>query len=291
MMLRHFISSALTGLLLSTPALADPTMTDWRPVEPENLIILTVAEGEVVIELNPDFAPAHVAQLQALARDRVYDGQTFYRVIEGFVAQGGFGEGDEVVKTYPLLKNENDRPLTDATAGALTPLGNGDLFASQVGHINGFPVGQDPALGQQWLLHCPGAVAMARDNDPDSGSTEIYIVLAPQRYLDRNLTVFGRVLSGMEHVQAFPRGNREIESGVIQPPDKGEAILSFLSAADLPEDSRPEWEVMKTNTEAFERFKTSKRVREEAFFYRKPPEVLDICSIVTPARKKTTTSD
>ena len=69
--------------------------------------------------------------------------------------------------------------------------------------MDGFAVARDADLGREWLLHCPGAMAMARDDDPDTGSTEFYIVLDAQRYLDRNLTVFGRVLSGMEHIQAL----------------------------------------------------------------------------------------
>lgn len=256
-------------------------VSEYRPVAPENLLIMTLESGEVVIELNDDFAPGHAAQIRQLAADHFYDGKAFYRVIDGFVAQGGIGEGEEVVKTYPLLKNENDRPISER---AFTPLGNPDLFASDVGHMDGFAVARDADPGSEWLLHCPGAMAMARDDDPDSGSTEFYIVLDAQRYLDRNLTVFGRVLSGMEHIQALRRGKREIESGVIQPPEKGDTILSVRMASDLPEETRPSWEVMKTETAAFEDFKTSKRVRNEAFFYRHPPEVLDVCGFSAPAR-------
>ena len=83
------------------------------PSVPENLLILTLESGEVVIELNDDFAPDHTAQIRQLAADHFYDGKAFYRVIDGFVAQGGIGEGEEVVKTYPLLKNENDRAISD----------------------------------------------------------------------------------------------------------------------------------------------------------------------------------
>ena len=259
---------------------SDP-VSDYRPVVPENLLILTLESGEVVIELNDDFAPDHTAQIRQLAADHFYDGKAFYRVIDGFVAQGGIGEGEEVVKTYPLLKNENDRAISE---DVFTPLGNHDLFAADVGHMDGFAVARDADMGREWLLHCPGAMAMARDDDPDTGSTEFYIVLDAQRYLDRNLTVFGRVLSGMEHIQALKRGNPAVAGGVIQPPEKGDDILSVRMASDLPEESRPSWEVMKTDIAAFEDFKTSKRVRNEAFFYRHPPEILDVCGFSAPAR-------
>ena len=87
------------------------------------------------------------------------------------------------------------------------------------------------------------------------------------------------------------RGDRDIESGVIQAPAKGETILKMRTAADIPEAERPTWQVMNTNAPAFEEFKTAKRVRNEAFFYRKPPEVLDICSFSVPARKTLETAD
>lgn len=260
---------------------AAPVVSEWRAVAPENLIILELESGEVVIELNDDFAPNHAAQMREFISDGIYDGEAFYRVIDGFVAQGGL-EDDARVSVYPTLLNENDRELTD---GAFAPLGNDDLFTSLVGHVDGFAVAKDEEMGREWLLHCPGAMAMARDTDPDSGSTEFYIVLDAQRYLDRNLTVFARVISGMEHIQALQRGDMAVAGGVIQPPDVGDTILSMTLVSTLPEDERPQWEVMKTPSEAFEAFKTAKRVRTDPFFYRKPPEILDICSFATPARE------
>lgn len=263
---------------------------EWRTVKPENLLIIAVNAGQIIIELNEDFAPKHTKQIRELSAKGIYDGETFYRVIDGFVAQGGLKD-DERIAPFGKLANENDRPITTDGSDKFIPLGNGDLFAETVGHVDGFAAAKDAKLGREWLLHCPGAIAMARDEDPDSGSTEFYIVLDAQRYLDRNLTVFGRVLSGMQLVQAFKRGDRDIESGVIQAPAKGETILKMRTAADIPEAERPTWQVMNTNAPAFEEFKTAKRVRNEAFFYRKPPEVLDICSFSVPARKIMETAD
>ena len=257
------------------------TAPDWRDVSAENLILIETQYGDVVIELNPDFAPNHAAQFRKLVRDDVYNGTRFYRVIDAFVAQGGL-QDDDVIELYPTLTNENDRALSEA---AFVPLGNADLFAPVVGHIDGFAVGRSESLQKEWLLHCPGALAMARDTDPDSGSTEFYIVLDAQRYLDRNLTVFGRVIDGMQHVQKLKRGIREIESGVIQAPDVGDEILSMTIAADLAEAIRPAYQVQAMPSQAFEDAKTAKRVREEAFFYRKPPEVLDVCGFEVPVQK------
>ncbi len=266
---------------LTPDEIASATAPDWRAVSPENLILVETGHGDIVVELNPDFAPNHTAQFRDLVRGDVYNGAHFYRVIDAFVAQGGL-EDDVVIENYPTLVNENDRGISDA---AFVPLDNPDLFAPVVGHIDGFAVGRSETLGKEWLLHCPGALAMARDTDPDSGSTEFYIVLDAQRYLDRNLTVFGRVIDGMQYVQKLKRGDRAVESGVIQAPEVGDEILSMTVAADLTEAIRPIYQVQAMPSQAFEDAKTEKRVRDEDFFYRKPPEVLDICGFEVPTRR------
>lgn len=270
-----------TKVQVTEAEIASALTPDWRDVSPENLILVETVYGDIVIELNPDFAPNHAAQFRTLVRDDVYNGVRFYRVIDAFVAQGGL-QDEALIENYPTLKNENDRPISEA---AFVPLGNADLFAPMVGHIDGFSVGRSETLGSEWLLHCPGALAMARDNDPDSGGTEFYIVLDAQRYLDRNLTVFGRVIDGMQHVQKLKRGIRAIESGVIQAPEVGDEILSMTVAADMDPVIRPAYQVQAMPTQAFEDAKAAKRVREEDFFYRKPPEMLDICGFEVPVRK------
>lgn len=261
--------------------IASALAPDWRDVSPDNLILIETAYGDIIVELNPDFAPSHANQFRQLVRDDVYNGIRFYRVIDAFVAQGGLQE-DALIEQYPVLINENDRALSDAK---FVPLGNADLFAPIVGHIDGFAVGRSESLEKEWLLHCPGALAMARDTDPDSGSTEFYIVLDAQRYLDRNLTIFGRVIEGMQYVQKLKRGVRAIESGVIQAPEVGDEILSMTVAADMAEAIRPAYQVQAMPSQAFEDAKTEKRVREADFFYRKPPEILDICGFEVPGRK------
>lgn len=261
--------------------IASALAPDWRDVSPENLILIETAHGDIIVELNPDFAPNHANQFRQLVRDDVYNGSRFYRVIDAFVAQGGL-QDDAVIEQFSTLTNENDRPLSDAK---FIPLGNADLFAPIAGHIDGFAVGRSESLQKEWLLHCPGALAMARDTDPDSGSTEFYIVLDAQRYLDRNLTVFGRVIDGMQYVQKLKRGDRAIESGVIQAPDVGDEILSMTIAADMDSVIQPKYQVQAMPTQAFQDAKTEKRVREDPFFYRKPPEILDICGFEVPVRK------
>lgn len=264
---------------------ADPfaDYSEWRTVEPENLVLITTRYGVTAIELNTDYAPRHAARMRELVRAEFYDGERFYRVIDGFVAQAGVRE-DEGAAGWAPLKNENDRPWGE---GRYTPLENPDLFAYEVGHsADSFPMARDIGIGREWLLHCAGAMAMARDNDPNSARTEFYIVLGAQRYLDRNLTVFGRVIHGMEHIQKLERGDAEIEGGEIQPPASADEMISVRIAADLPAATRPVFEVLRAGSEAFEAAKTAKRVRDEPFFYRKPHEILDICQFQVPVRRR-----
>ncbi|PHR62942.1 MAG: peptidylprolyl isomerase [Robiginitomaculum sp.] len=275
------------ALLLAAPAYAadGPEEIQWRKIAPENLLVIDTDFGRTVIELNPEFAPNHVQRIRDLSADGFYDGLTFYRVIEGFVAQGGRGEEEDSPKLpekYPTLINENER----ASAGLdFAPLGSPDLYAPESGHVNGFAAARNPETQMTWLQHCPGSMAMARDNDPDSGDAEFYIVLGPgTRYLDRNLTVFGRVIDGMQFIQKLNRGIRSINYGVIEDVTRRGIIRSFHVAADLPEGDRPSYEVMPTPSDHFEIHKTKKRIRNDAFFYRHPPEVVEACTVVAPAR-------
>lgn len=275
------------------PAKSDPA-NDWRPVDPENLLLIDVKYGQIVVELSPEYAPEHVARMKALARAHFFDGTSFYRVIDGFVAQGGIGEGTAATKdqtvtddprraNWPNLKQEFDRPISGAPI--FTPLGNGDLFAPLVGHANGFPVGRDPKEKRTWIIHCPGTFAFARDNKADTASTEFYIVIgeAPRR-LDRNLTAFGRVLEGLQYLQKLQRGDPAVDSGVIQDKDAADKILSVRVAADMPEAERPRFEVMRTDTKAFAEQKKQWRNPAPDFYIRTPPPIIDICLKPVPVR-------
>ncbi len=250
---------------------------EWRTVDPEDLVVMDVSYGRILIELAPAFAPKHAERFRALVRAKFYDGKSFYRVIDGFVAQGGIGEGDDKkTPEWPPLKAEFDRPIANDVT--FTPLGSPDLFADEVGHVDGFPVGRDWKEGRMWLLHCPGTLAMARDNDPDTGGTEFYIPIgqAPRR-LDRNLTAFGRVLEGMQYVQKLNRGDPKIENGVIQDASKQDPIVRVQIAADMPRAERPSIQVTDTTSKAFAEYKAQRR-NPAPDFYKRPAANLDICA-------------
>lgn len=296
------VFSVLLALGLAAPAraaapgadsAADPA--NWRDVAPDNLVLIGTRYGRIAIELEPDFAPKAVDRFRALARAHFYDGLSFYRVIDGFVAQGGIGEGTAATKDHPKratdlkkwppLKAEFDRPIA-AISGIYTPLGSPDLFAPAVGHVKGFPVGRDPKEKRTWIIHCPGTVAFARDNGPNTATTEFYIVIgeAPRR-LDRNLTAFGRVIAGMRYVQKLHRGDPGIEAGVIQDVSKRDKIFSVRLAADLPAATRPHYQVMRTDSAAFAKWKRDRINPAPGFYVRQPPRILDICLAPVPVRQ------
>ncbi len=271
---------ALQGLI--SVAHADE---DWRDVDPDNLMLIDVKYGRIAIELFPEFAPQHVRRMRALARAHFYDGLSFYRVIDGFVAQGGIGEGDDKkLKEWPALKHEFDH---DADRNMeFTPLNSPDVYAPEVGHTHGFPSARDPKEGKLWLVHCPGAVAMARDNDPDTGGTEFYVVIgqAPRR-LDRNLSVFGRVLEGMQYLQKLNRGDPAVDSGVIKDPAERDAIIKVQMASDMPTRERPRFQVMRTDGPGFTIKKEERRSAVSEFWLHQPAKVLEICSVAIPTRR------
>jgi peptidylprolyl isomerase len=290
-------ASVLAILFLAWGARAADTPErpqDWRNVDPNNLVLIDTRYGEVAVELTPEFAPKHVERTRALIRAHFYDALSFYRVIDGFVAQGGIGEDTAStkdhpkqaasLKKWPALKAEFEHPISPKEI--FTPLGNSDLFAPEVGHIDGFPVGRDAKAGREWLIHCPGTFAFARDNGADTATTEFYIVIgeAPRR-LDRNLSAFGRVVDGMQYLQKLERGDPKVENGVIQNVAKRDPIVRVRLASDIPEKDRPRFQVMRTESPSFAKEKELRKNPAPDFYIHTPPPVLDTCALAVPVRR------
>jgi len=150
---------------------------------PENTLNLDLAKGRVVIELRPDLAPGHVARIKELAREGFYDGTPFHRVIDGFMAQGG-------------------DPTGTGMGGSKKPNLKAEFSAEP---------------------HVRGVCSMARSSDPNSANSQFFICFGDAKFLDRNYTVWGKVVSGMEHVDALKRGEP------VRDPDK---IVTMRVAAD-----------------------------------------------------------
>ncbi len=291
----HRITLAI--LFASTPSASVSAKDEliWNPLNPDNTVYLQLQEGTVVIELNPAFAPKTVKQFKALLEEQFYRGLSFYRVIDGFVAQGGDESDIGTANDTPALKAEFEinwplKPEDKEAAKNWQPMSwtlvqKDDMFAPYTGFIDGFAAARDEKkAGKAWLAHCPGTVAMARKTDPDTGSTDFYIVIgqAP-RYLDRNLTIFGRVVWGMDVVQRIKRGPT-LKNGVIEDDLDRTLIKRMRLASSLDSDKRLNIYVADTNSRGFKQSLQERRNRKDKFFHHKPPKVLDICQVPVPAR-------
>ncbi len=248
---------------------------EWRTPKPEDMVYLELESGTVVIELAPFMAPEHVKQFKNLVREGFYDGLDFYRVIDGFVAQAGDFSEKKASKHKSSLNAELDRNMV--MASDFNVVQSPEFIAPETGYIQSFAAGRDLKSKKEWLLHCYGAVAMARDNDINSGTTDFYIAIgqAP-RHLDRNMSTFGRVISGMQHVQAVKRGNKD-KGGVIDEVSARSKILSAKVASDLIAEKRLEIQVQKDTSQAFNKRLQSARKLENEFFHFKGNGNLDVC--------------
>jgi cyclophilin family peptidyl-prolyl cis-trans isomerase len=261
--------------------LAASSPSDWRPLDPQNTLYLDLPAGRVIIELSPVFAPNHVANVIALAREGYFEGLAFMRSQDNYVVQWGDAQGKKPLqKAQRTLPAEFERPLRGLQ---LTRLADPDSYAPLVGFLDGFPVAADPQLGRAWLAHCYGMVGAGRDNDVDSGGgTELYVVIgqAP-RHLDRNVTLLGRVVRGMELLSVLPRGHGEL--GFYQRDETGVPIRALKVAADLPESERTPLELLRTDTGTFAAYVDARRNRHEGWF-KVPAGRVDVCNIPIPVR-------
>lgn len=255
----------------------------WIDPDPEDVLYIETEYGTTVVKLSESLAPGHVAQVKTLAREGFYDGLDFYRVVHGFVAQGGdVSEEKDIGSAAKSLAAEFEEEEPEGFA--FTPLGFEDSYAPEAGFTDGMPAGRDPETGTAWLAHCTGAFAFGRANERDSASTEFYITLQPQRYLDRNLTVFGKVLYGMDAIQKLPRGDFG-DGGVIANEDDWTEIMSIRLESDVPEGERIDLEYMDTSTETFRQLIKARAARGADFFYYRPNHI-DLCQMPVPVRLK-----
>jgi peptidylprolyl isomerase len=267
----------------SAEVLAASTASDWRTPDPQNTLYLELPAGRVIIEMAPEFAPHHVANVAALARGNYFEGLAIVRAQDNYVVQWADPDGKKPVGAAArTVSAEFERPLRGLT---LTRLPDPDTYAPETGFIDGFPVAADPALGRAWLVHCYGMVGAGRENDVDSGGgTEIYVVIgqAP-RHLDRNVTLFGRVLQGMELLSVLPRGSGAL--GFYEHPSERVPIKSLRLAADVPAAQRTALEVLRTDTATFTAYLAARRNRTEEWF-KVPAGRVDVCNVPIPVRKR-----
>jgi peptidylprolyl isomerase len=261
---------------------------DWRDVDATRLLRMDLGgERKVWIELAPSFAPAHVKNIKAMLAERYFDGLAILRSQDNFVVQWGDPDAGDAAKQRPLKKAKRTLKAEfthsyDNTL-AFTVLPDADGFAPEVGFSEGFPAGRDPQRKQAWLAHCYGTLGVGRDTDSDSaGGAELYVVTghAP-RQLDRNITVVGRVIRGMEWLSTLPRGTAAL--GFYEKPEQRTPIVSIRLASELVVAERPKLQVLRTDTPTFSALIEARRNRLDDW-YKVPAGYIDLCSVPIPVR-------
>jgi peptidylprolyl isomerase len=256
---------------------------DWRALDPQNTLYLELSSGRVVIALTPTFAPKHVANIKALVHEHYFDGLAIYRAQDNYVVEWGDAEHQRPIKNaQKTLAAEFSRPSTDL---AFTVLPEPDTYAAEVGFVDALPAAREPRTHVAWLAHCYGMVGAGRDNDVDSGGgTELYVVIghAP-RHLDRNVTLVGRVVAGIELLSTLKRGAGPM--GVYEHPAERTSIRSMRLAADVPEAERTALEVMRTDTQTFADLVEARRNRREEWF-KVPAGHIELCNVPLVVRPR-----
>lgn len=262
------------------------TARDWRDLDPARTLYMDLDSGRVVIELAPEFAPAHVANIRALARAGYWNGLSINRSQDNFVVQWG-DPAEEDKDRKPLPKAAKAKLPAEFTRSnrniPFTPLPDADGWARQVGFSDGFPIGLDTSDGTAWLAHCYGMVGAGRDVAADSSTgAELYVVIGQSpRQLDRNITAVGRVVQGMELLSVLPRGTGPL--GFYEKPEQRVAIRSIRLAADLKPAERLKLQVLRTDTPLFTELVEARRNRRDDF-YKRPAGHIDLCNVPQPVR-------
>ena len=239
-MRRNVLILAAALAAVAAPALARPSApgpADWRAPDPETILVIDTNKGRVIVELVPEAAPGHVERLKVLARKGAYDGRTFFRVIDRFMAQTGdpsdTGEG---ASDLPNLKAEFSfrRDATTGVVVAASPWGAEEGFLRSlpvVGQaLSWSDMTQDHKVAT-WGSYCPGVVGMARDDNPDSANSQFFLMRQPYQSLDKRYTAFGRVVSGLDAIRAIKTGEP-----VDAPQDRMDRVRVL---ADIPAAERP----------------------------------------------------
>ncbi|UTP41047.1 peptidylprolyl isomerase [Phenylobacterium sp. LH3H17] len=265
-MLRLF-TFCMAALSISAAAQA----ADWRSLDPTETLVIETSKGTIVVEMRPDLAPRAVERIKLLAREGVYDGLLFHRVIEDFVDQTGNPDNkDGGVSRHPdlapeftfRLKPDQPHPIVRDTSDA----------------VEGF-VGSTPFIGAQDLLdtnplgrratgaYCPGVAGMGRQEAVTTANSEIFFMRQASRRLDGDYTVWGRVVKGLDVVRAMAVG---------EPPANPDRMIRVRVAADIPAAERPRVEVLDERGAAFKALVGRVRAARGADF--------TVCDIEIPTR-------
>ncbi|MBB3889757.1 peptidylprolyl isomerase [Phenylobacterium haematophilum] len=253
-----------------------PSAADWRTPNPDDLLVIDTNKGRIIVEMLPEAAPAHVQRLRELTRAGFYDGRSFFRVIDDFMAQTGDPEDRGT--------GGSDKPdLTQEFQFRLGPdagfVQAADQNVAQVGFIKSLPVkSQSPMLMAMtadgkvsaWPLFCPGVAAMARGQGEDSANSQFFLMRQTYPSLERRYTGWGRVVAGLDVVRAIKVGEP-----VAPPQDKMDKVRIL---ADIPASERPKVRVIDPSSAWFKAEIESVRARMGENF--------SVCEIKVPSEVK-----
>jgi peptidylprolyl isomerase len=255
---------------------------EWRALDPENTLYMDFpGKGRVIIEMVPQFSPNHVANVKALSREGFFVNGAVTRVQDNFVSQWAQAADPARPPKVGVEKLNAEFTLPRMAVGNFDILPDPDTYAPEVGFINGMSAARDK--DRAWLTHCYGMVGVGRENDENSGGgTELYVVIGHSpRNLDRQLTMLGRVVQGMEIMSSFPRGTGD--AGFYKTPEEYQHYADIKVAADLPLEKRTPLEIMKTDSESFQTLVNSRRWRKDDF-YKNPVGRIGLCNVTVPVR-------
>jgi peptidylprolyl isomerase len=233
----QFVASLLL-ILITIPVMAEEA---WRVLDPENTLVIESSKGRLILEMRPDMAPKSVERIKLLTREKVYDGLQFHRVIAHFVAQTGNPNNKDGGGTlHPNLAPEMMFKVNFDVSEFLASNGSDSVS----GFLGSVPFQATPITAavkksngslRAWGAHCPGVAGMGRNEARDSANSELYFMLDSARRLDRDYTVFGRIVVGLDILKNITIG---------EPPALPDVMKTVRVLADLPIAERPKISVI-----------------------------------------------
>ncbi|MDP3174513.1 MAG: peptidylprolyl isomerase, partial [Phenylobacterium sp.] len=221
---------------------AAPTAADWRTPDPANVLVIDTNKGRVLVEMIPEVAPNHVTRVRDLAHDGFYNRLTFFRVVDGFMAQTGDPEN---TGSGGSLKPDLAAEFTFRRGPEAGMVVAADQTVAEIGFIKSLPVmSQSSMLAPMttdgkvsaWALYCPGVAAMARGTEADSANSQFFLMRDGYPSLEKRYTAWGRVIVGQDVVRAIKVGEP-----VADPQDRMDRVRVM---ADIPEAERPKVRVI-----------------------------------------------
>lgn len=254
---------AATAPVVQATSAAVPASSaaEWRTLDPENAVVFETTKGRVIVELAPELAPNHVVRIKELARSGFYDGLTFHRVIEGFMAQGGDPTG--------VGSGNSDKPDLAAEfefrRGGDSPFVRAVERGGQVlGFVRSVPVTSQPDVlmtrmrdsrVSAYANHCPGVASMARAEPENSANSQFFLMRGPYPTLDRRYTVWGRAVVGLDVIRALKigePGRDPANPSGFKPMADPDRMTRVRVMADIPVGERPEISIQRTDGPAFQ---------------------------------------